>query len=299
MTRGNDESVVRESNPVMQTSLVIAALLLAAATATPQDESRQASEVFRSTSTMVTVPALVRDHSGQFVPNLNAGDFELYDNGVRQSVRIADLQEEPMALVVVVQTGGRAIRHFLDYVDLPLFLDWLTGSTTHELMLVTFDSRVQIVWHFPVRSDGEAHSLTRLTRGDHGAALIDAVQLAVQQLQSEPGHFRRIVLLISQKKDDGSATAAEEVLRTLGTGSTAIYSLTFDAAGATSRAKRSRVMHRPDEPTPLSAAVNNIREDTAEELSAYTGACICRFPRGVILMKPSRPLQVTFATATH
>ena len=211
----------------MVRKILIAGLVLVCASAKAQNEGGE--PVFHAASTMVTVPAVVRDSSRDFVTNLTASDFVLYDNGVQQRVKFAAIDHEPVSLVVVMQTGGTASRHFSDYADLPLFLDWLIGDTKHELMLVTFDSRVEIIWHFPVRSDGVAHSLTHLHKGDGLGAMTDAVQLAVEQLQSEPGNFRRIVLLISQENDEGSTTPPEEALRMLGKGSTAVYSLTFGA----------------------------------------------------------------------
>ena len=252
-----------------------AAILLACASATCQEPSGSVSGVFQSTSTLVTVPTLVRDSSGEFVGNLAANDFVLYDNGVRQSISLAPADRSPIALVVVLQTGRAAMRHFSDYVDLPAFLEWLPGTTDHEIMLVTFDSRVEINWHFPVRSDGIAYSLTHLHRGDTGAAITDAVQFAVEQLQGEPGSFRRIVLLISQEKDAGSTTSAEQALRTLGKGSTAIYSLTYPEPES-----KARIRHRRREANgtaPIAAALDELREHTATGLAAYTGGAHVSF----------------------
>lgn len=250
--------------------ILITAMLFTPAAAFGQTAPGDAA-TFRSASTMVTVPALVRGPSGGFATGLDARDFALFDNGLPQQLKLANLADEPVAMVVIVQTGGAANRHFFDYADLPDFLDWMTGGTTHEIMLVTFDSRVQLIWHFPLRSDGVAYSMTHLNAGDRGAALLDAVQLGVQQLQSEPGSFRRIVLLISQETDQGSSTAPEEALRALGKGSTAVYALTFVAPKAKSVRGTARSRHRMDEETPLAAAVKAMREHTATQLAAYTG----------------------------
>lgn len=220
---------------------------------------------------MVTVPALVRGPTGEFVNNLDIAQIELYDNGIRQSVKLASSEQEPIALVVVLQTGGPGVRHFLDYIDLPALLEWLLNATNHEIMLVEFDSRPELIWHFPVRSDGVAHSLTHLRPGDGGAAIMDAVQFGVDQLQSEPGRFRRIVLLLSQEKDIGSTKTPEVVLRTLGQGSTCVYSLTF-AAAKTKPARTSRRIHAKTlAPTFLEAEIRGLREHTSTELASYTG----------------------------
>lgn len=259
----------------MQRTL-IAAILLTPAAAFAQTAPGDAA-TFRSASTMVTVPALVRGPSGGFVTNLDARDFALFDNGLPQQVKLANLAGEPMALVIVVQTGGSASRHFFDYADLPAFLDWMTGGTNHEIMLVKFDSRVELTWHFPVRADGVAYSITHLKAGDRGAALLDAVQFGVQQLQSEPGSFRRIVLLISQETDEGSSTSPEEALRALGKGSTAVYSLTFVAPKPKGEKGTARSRHSMGATAPLATAVNGLRDRAATELAAYTGGAHLTF----------------------
>src|SRR5438045_3628864 len=99
--------------------------------------------ILRSTSTMVTVPALARTPTGEFVNHLHASDFELYDNGVQQSVKLENTDRDPIALLVLLQTGASASGHFADYTDLPTLLDWLLGANDHEIMLVTFDSRLR------------------------------------------------------------------------------------------------------------------------------------------------------------
>jgi VWFA-related protein len=263
----------------MRQTLLLSTLLLtcALAVAQSQSEAPATAEIFRSTSTMVTVPALVRSPKGEFVNNLDIAGVELYDNGIRQSVKLAATEQEPIALVVVVQTGGPGDRHFLDYLDLPAWLDWLLNGTNHEIMLVEFDGRVELIWHFPVRSDGVAHSLTHLHSGDGGAAIMDAVQYGVDQLQSEPGSFRRIVLLLSQEKDQGSTRTPEEVLQILGKGSTAVYSLSFAAAKTKPAATPRRAHGKTPPPTPLDGAIQGLREHTATKLASYTGGAHAAF----------------------
>jgi VWFA-related protein len=258
---------------IMRWTVFVSALVVFYSSATAQPGS--GGPVFHSASTMVTVPALVRRPSGEFATNVRADDFTLYDNGIRQTVELTDTDSQPIALVVAVQTGGIASRHFLDYIDLPPFLDWLTAGTNRELMFVTFDSRVQIIWHFPLRSDGVAYSVRHLHAGDQGAATIDAVQFAVNQLQSEPGTFRRIVLLISQEKDDCSTIPLDRALRTLGEASTAVYSLTFNAPARKINSKRG--LHRFDYASPLAQTLDALREHTASELAGYTGGAHLSF----------------------
>ncbi len=75
---------------------------------TPNSQSPTGSDLTAQTS-LVIVPALVRSKSGQPVFNLNASDFALTDDGIPQKFTLEqDTGGEPLALVVVVEVGGRA-----------------------------------------------------------------------------------------------------------------------------------------------------------------------------------------------
>ncbi|WP_216843122.1 hypothetical protein [Granulicella sp. S190] len=64
-------------------------------------------------STLVQVPALVRSKDGRLVFTLTADDFKLTDDGVPQKLNLEqDTGGEPLALVVVIETGGAGAREF-------------------------------------------------------------------------------------------------------------------------------------------------------------------------------------------
>jgi hypothetical protein len=62
-------------------------------------------------SNLVVVPALVRSAEGNLVYSLTANDFLILDNGVEQKIRLEnELDSQPLALVVAIQTGGNGAR---------------------------------------------------------------------------------------------------------------------------------------------------------------------------------------------
>jgi VWFA-related protein len=240
----------------------------------------------RSTSTLVAVPTSVRLPSGEFVKDLDADHFQLFDNGIRQKVSMEEIGNRPIAVVVLMQTGGPGAGQFQNYRNLPKMLDSIIDDSAHEMMLVTFDSRIRQTWHFPARSDGVVYALTHPVGGDDGAAILDAVNYVIDQFQREPGDFRRIVLLLSQSEDDGSRATAEEVLRHLGEGNTSVYTLTFSALKSPPQFWSKNRVAKPrrelsprdtrrnetdDTSTPLGVALKAMRTNTAEEIAALSG----------------------------
>jgi hypothetical protein len=204
--------------------IVTAALLLAHA----QNPGREtALPTIKTTSTLVAAPVLVRRPSGEYVNHLNAEQIELFDNGIRQEATLEEAGNGPIAVVVLMQTSGPNAAQFQNYRKLPELLHSMIGQSEHEIMLVTFDGRPRATWHFPARSDGVEYALAHPVAGDDGAAILDAVDYVIGLLQQEAGDFRRIVLLLSQSRDEESRTSAEEVVRRLGKSNTSVYSLTF------------------------------------------------------------------------
>ena len=264
-----------------------AALLVAHA----QNPGREtALPTIKTTSTLVGAPALVRRPSGEFVNHLNADQIELFDNGIRQKVTLEQAGNRPIAVVVLMQTSGSDAAQFQNYRKLPELLHSMIGQSEHEIMLVTFDSRPRATWHFPDRPDGVEYALAHPVAGDDGAAILDAVVYVIDLLQQEAGDFRRVVVLLSQSRDEGSRTSAEELVRHLGKGNTSVYSLTFPppktpphswekSRGAKPRALSpgGQVNELVDLSTPFGAAVKALRTNTADELAVLSGGAHLKF----------------------
>jgi VWFA-related protein len=181
----------------------------------------------RINSVFVWVPALVETEPGRIASHPDLDRLRLFDNGIPEKVTRIDTDGLPISLVILLQTGGSASRSFRAYANLPNLITRLTGDSLHEITLVTFDSHVEQIWQFPTRTDGINYALTHQSAGDRGAAVKDAVAFGVQQLENEPGRFRRIVLLLSQGRDSGSSISSQALLEQLGSSSTIVYSLTF------------------------------------------------------------------------
>src|SRR5271155_3841802 len=67
-------------------------------------------------STLVLVPALVRNKAGQLIFTLKADDFVLTDDGVPQKLQLEeDTGGEPLALVIDIEGGGAGARELNKY----------------------------------------------------------------------------------------------------------------------------------------------------------------------------------------
>ena len=184
-------------------------------------------------STLVQVPVLVKTKRGGVVFSLAADDFLVTDNGAPQKLRLdADTDSQPLALAIVVQTGGAGVQHLADYGRLDAILDALIGNVEHRVAVIAFDSTPHLVLPFSPATIDAAHALATLDAGSNGAAILDAIAFAVGQLRLQPMRYRRAILLFSETVDQGSQTNLDEALRLISDTNTAMYSFSFSSARA-------------------------------------------------------------------
>jgi len=218
------------------TAFILSAwLLLPAAAAQHWAQAPSAPQVPVLTvgSNLVLVPALVKTKSGEIVFSLTAGDFELTDDGVPQKLRLEpDTDSQPLALAVIVETGGQGASHLGDYGGLDAVLDAIVGGVPHRVAVVGFDSKPHLEQDFTSDTDVAARTIASLRGGDNGAAILDALSFGIHLLAKQPPEYRRAVLLFSETKDSGSRTSLDGAIRAVDDTNTAIYSFGFSSTRA-------------------------------------------------------------------
>jgi len=233
---------------------------------------------FRSESNVVLVPALVKNAAGGIAYGLTAKDFIVEDNGVVQGVRLDESVEgEPVSLVIAVQTGRRAPREFSRVAGLGAMLDPLLAQPSAKAALLEFDSEVHLTRNFTGSRDTIQQDLENLQGGDGGAVILDAVQSAVQLLNNTPVGHRRVLLLISETRDQGSKLAKlDDVVTAIGEANIAIYALTFSPSISqvldTERGKnRDELGGGADLLAPIFMARQALRKNTPKAMAEMTG----------------------------
>ncbi len=147
----------------------------------------QEEPTFRTQSNVVLVPVLVRDKSGSIVYGLKPDDFIIEDHGVPQTLYLDESAEsEPISLVVAVLVGRRADFELPRMRGLSTMLDPVFEQPGSEVALLTFDSKVHLLETFTSDDAAIAHELGTLHSGDHGAAVLDAINGAINLLDRVP-----------------------------------------------------------------------------------------------------------------
>ncbi len=182
---------------------------------------------------LVLVPVLVKTKAGQVYLKLTGEDFFLTDNAVPQTLSLVEgTDSEPLAMAIVVETGGEGANHLLDYQHLSGILDALVGGVEKRAAVIGFDSEPHLLTPFEPGTDHASQQLANLRKGDSGGAILDGVAFAIGQLRAQPARFRRAVLLISETIDHGSKTPLNEALRLISDTNTRVYSFGFSSTRA-------------------------------------------------------------------
>jgi VWFA-related protein len=217
------------------TALFFLTTLAHAQNTSPNPRAPEQTPTFTTQSTLVLVPTLVTKKSGEPVFTLTASDFTVTDDGVPQKITVEDNGGQPLAVVVVVETGGAGASQLPNLHPLPSMLDNLIGAVPHQVAVVSFDSTPHLLQEFTPDTDAADDSLRGLQPGDPGAAILDSLTFAVNLLRQQPPSYRRAVLLVSETLDHGSYVSLEDALRAISDTNTAIYTLSFSSTRADAR----------------------------------------------------------------
>jgi VWFA-related protein len=213
---------------MMKLAAAIAFACVPAALAQAPVSSATQDTVLSTRSTLIVVPALVRNKAGELIFTLAAKDFVLTDDGIEQKLTLEEeTGGEPLALVVVVETGGAGARQLDKYHTLGTMIDSIAGNVKHKVAVVEFDSEPRLFQSFTSNANTIQDAMDGLSPGDGGAAILDGLAFALGLLSKQPPEYRRAILLLSETVDNGSHTKLEEALQTISDTNTAIYSIGF------------------------------------------------------------------------
>ena len=214
----------------MRSACIFPLLLVLAGVSVRAQQSDTGPSTLTVRSTLVQVPVLVKTKGGQVVFRLTADDFLLTDDGVPQALTLdQDTDSQPLALAIVVETGGAGASHLDDYRQLDAILDALIGGVEHRVAVIGFDSTPHLLTPFAPDTAGASRQLASLREGDPGGAILDGVAFAVAQLRAQPTRYRRAILLLSEMIDQGSKTTLSEALRLISDTNTTMYSFGFSS----------------------------------------------------------------------
>ncbi len=157
---------------------------------------------------LVALPVTVRDAKGRPVVDLRERDFEVYENGVRQSVRVFRHEDIPVTVGLVIDHSGSMRPKLAQTIDAArTFVH--ASNPEDEMFVVNFNERVQVGLPSQVRFTNRFDQLEPAILRAPAAgqtALYDAVFDALTQVGTG-AREKRALIVISDGGDNASAHA--------------------------------------------------------------------------------------------
>jgi VWFA-related protein len=165
---------------------------------------------FTSRAVGVRVDVLVTN-GGQLVRELNAHDFDVRDDGVRQTVSQVELEQIPLNLILVFDTSGSVAGDRMRAL-LEAGKALLDGLRDHDrVALLSFSTRVRLLT--PLTSNRQQIRGAFDTLDVHDAtSLRDAAFAGLALRESDPG--RTLLLIFSDGDDTSSWLTTPKVIET-------------------------------------------------------------------------------------
>lgn len=222
----------------------------------PASPSAQAN--IKQRVVLVGTPVTVRDAQGQLVNGLEPPNFRITDNGAEQKILHFDVGEQPVSLVVLVETSSRIAPFLAQIQKAGILLTQNVMGSSGEAAVVGFDDGVNKLQDFTSSGDSIENTIAHLEAGTSGARLFDAMSIAVEMLSSRPPSAsadaslpkpmdgaaspaparRRVLLIVAEALDTGSETKLGAVLRQAQLANVTIYSVGLSTTRAELQSKK-------------------------------------------------------------
>ena len=207
------------------------ALLLAAAAAVADAQERREEPRYRFgiSVDMVGFSVTVVDEKKRLVTDLDSASFEIYEDGVRQSISTFTREEVPLQVMVLLDTSSSM------QMKLKFAQDAATSfihalERADEVEVVAFGDRVATL--SPMGSDFEAAAqAVRETEADGATALYNAIYISLKKLlEPRERQARQAIIVLSDGADTKSLVGFEDVLTLARKADVTIYAVALRAA---------------------------------------------------------------------
>jgi Ca-activated chloride channel family protein len=183
---------------------------------------------FRGGVELVSLNVTVTDPSGKYVIDLTEPDFEVYEDGARQSLTFFSRTQQPISLALLLDTSASMEERMGIAQEAAIgFARQLHKDDQAEV--IDFDSQVRVLSPF-TNDSASLEKAIRTTTANGSTSLYNALYIALKELKktrvSTTSDIRRqAIVLLSDGDDTSSLIEFDQVLDLAKRSETAIYSI--------------------------------------------------------------------------
>ena len=211
--------------------IVLATALLALAAAFPHAATQTAPESNSAVHisvdvNLVVLHAAVTDQKGHVAPDLSERDFQVYEDGIPQQIKLFSHEDVPVTAGLAVDHSGSMKRKLAEVsVGARTFVQ--AGNPGDQIFVVNFNEHVELGLPPSTRFSSNPIHLERAISQSPATgktALYDAIFRALELLK-EGGPDKKVLLVISDGGDNASTHTLAQALRLAEQSSAVIYSV--------------------------------------------------------------------------
>lgn len=189
--------------------------------------AQKPDDTIKVATNLVSVPTIVSDRNGRYIPNLNQSDFSILQDGSPQAIEFFAATEEPINVALLIDTSQSTRPVLGDIKDsAKSFVKLLLPQD--KAMIVSFDYDTHILSGLTSDQEQLKKAIKQAEIPDRmfGTTLRDAVYQTVNNtFKGLAG--RKAIILLTDGKDAGSRIASRELLYKLEESDTLIYTVFF------------------------------------------------------------------------
>ncbi len=200
-------------------------------------ESPSGPDTIRMRVEVVNVPVTVLDKRGLPVIDLTQADFEIYEDGVQQTIKYFSRELRPPLRIGLILDTSNSARPAMDFekdAASEFVFSMLRGlRSKHQIFLQTFDASSSIVQDF-TNDPQILNEKVRTLKAGGGKALYDAIYFACKEKllkAGPPEDTRRVLLVLSDGRDVQSHHSLSEAISMARKAETFIYTIGIAAYG--------------------------------------------------------------------
>jgi VWFA-related protein len=168
----------------------------------------------------------VTDRDGGVVHSLGEQNFEVYEDGVRQRIRLFKNEDIPVTVGLVVDHSSTMRRKLVE-VSAAARTFVRSSNPEDEMFVVNFNERVSLGLPATIRFTNSTAELERaITSAPAGGqtALYDAIARGLEELRAG-NRDRKVLIVVSDGGDNASARSLTQVMKFAGQSSAVIYAV--------------------------------------------------------------------------
>ncbi len=179
-----------------------------------------------ATAELVLLDVSVKDSTGLHVPGLGKDDFQIYEDGQRQTITHFSSDDVPVTVGLVIDTSGSMwAKHPEVVVAALVFIN--ASNQQDEMFVVNFNDRASfgLPGNIPFTDNvGKLRTALSMIRAEGRTALYDALVLSLSHVEKGK-RDKKTIVLVSDGGDNSSIHGFEDVMRMVRESRATIYTI--------------------------------------------------------------------------